>query len=108
MVMRIEWSEQAKEEAKVIFDYLVSVAGKIRARRIVEKIYARPGILAKNPFGGQREWMLDGSPHEYRRLVEGNYKIIYRVDGYVVYITAIWDCRRDPEVLRQSVMDAEN
>jgi len=53
--------------------------------------------LKGHPFLGQEEEFLKerGSGHRY--LVEGNYKIIYKVIGKEVYITDIFDTRQGPE-----------
>jgi hypothetical protein len=36
----------------------------------------------------------------HRRLIEGNFKIVYRVDGDVVYVTDIFDSRQDPDKVK--------
>jgi plasmid stabilization system protein ParE len=103
MVMRVEWSEQAEKDVKTIFDYLKSVAGERTARKMVSKIYSSSILLAGNPLAGQREFSLGDMPHEYRRLIEGNYKLIYRTVGEAVDVVAVWDARRDPVALRKRV-----
>jgi hypothetical protein len=35
-----------------------------------------------------------GKDHRY--LVEGKYKIIYRVEGNVLYVEDVFDCRQNP------------
>ncbi len=104
--MRIEWTDEAKARFSEIFDYHFSVAGLTIADKITDRIGSRIyRLLPNNPRAGQREWLLEGEPHEYRRLVEGNYKIIYRIDGETVKIVDIWDCRRDPDALRESTAE---
>jgi plasmid stabilization system protein ParE len=103
MVMKIDWSDQAKDDIKEIFDYLKSAASEKIARKVVGKIYARLGILTTNPRGGQREWPLEDLPVEFRRLVSGNYKILYYVEETRVVITTVFDCRRNPATLREIV-----
>ncbi len=75
-----------------------------KARKIVREIYNRTNILATNPRIGQREELLDGLPDEFRRLVKGNYKIVYAIDETTVVIVTVWDCRRNPYTLRRSVL----
>ncbi len=103
MKMKVEWSKQAMEDIKGIFDYRESVAGSRTARKIIKKIHARPDILVKNPQAGQREESLEDLPVEFRRLVEGNHKIVYFIDETTVVISTIFDCHRDPTDLRQSI-----
>lgn len=45
---------------------------------------------------GQEEERLKKLELGHRYLVEGNYKIIYYIKGKIVYITDIFDCRKDP------------
>ena len=40
---------------------------------------------------------MDSTPFEYRRLVVGNFKIIYRIEGEVIYVTDTFDARQDPK-----------
>ncbi len=102
--MKIEWMEPAKRQVQEIFDYHLSVAGTRTARKIVNRIIERPRILANNPHAGEREWLLEDAPYEYRRLVADDHKIIYRIDGDTVWIVDVWDCRRNPSTLRRSVL----
>jgi len=48
------------------------------------------------PFAGQKEEFLEDMKLEHRRIVEGNYKIIYRIHGDTVYVTDIFDSRQNP------------
>ena len=45
---------------------------------------------------GQREEYLEHLGQSHRRIIEGNYKIIYRIDGDMIYVTDIFDTRQDP------------
>lgn len=101
--MKIVWAEPALSEIQGIIDYYSSVSDRKVARKIVRKIYAEVQSLIRNPRGMQREFLLEDQPEEFRRIVEGNYKIIYYIEDYTLYIADIWDCRRDPEELRKSV-----
>lgn len=47
----------------------------------------RAGSLAVNPYVGQYEEYLEHLEKGHRRLVEGNFKIIYRIEEEGVYIT---------------------
>ena len=102
--IRIEWSSEARTRLREIFDYYFSVAGIRIADKMMEKIDAKIyRILPHTPRAGQREWSLEEEPQEFRRLIEGNYKIIYYVEDETIRIVDIWDCRRDPETLRDGM-----
>ena len=49
-----------------------------------------------NPRGGQVEPLLDHLNLEHRRWVVGNYQVLYRIIGDVLFVTDIFDARRDP------------
>lgn len=35
-------------------------------------------------------------PGEFRSVVAGDHRVIYRIDGERILIYRVWDCRRDP------------
>lgn len=99
--MTIEWSKTANRDIGRIEKYLINQAGERRARKTLNKIYGHVDILIENPRAGQFESMLDDQPIGYRRLVEGNYKILYYIKSdRVVRIAAVFDCRRDPAKMK--------
>jgi plasmid stabilization system protein ParE len=105
--MRIEWSTFAKTQLREIFDFYNSTADERVAQKIVTKIIAATRILSHNPLGAQRELLLDDRPQDFRRLVVGNHKIIYHIADNIIKITDIWDARRNPETLRNRIIQAE-
>jgi plasmid stabilization system protein ParE len=107
MAIRIEWLAKANRQVEGIFEYHKSVAGATVARKIVLKIHAATKILETNPLSAQREFALDDRPEEFRRLVVDNYKIVYHIEDSVVWITAVFDTRRNPVALRQSALGEE-
>jgi plasmid stabilization system protein ParE len=100
MDFKIDWSDDALTHLQELIDYLRDEAGELTVTKITSKITRRIDLLATQPEFGQREPLLEGKRHEYRRLIEGRYKIIYRVEGDTVYISAIFDTRQNPDRLR--------
>jgi plasmid stabilization system protein ParE len=97
MVTKVILSQFARDQLSEIFDYHVAVAGRSVARRIVGNILSSLDILGSNPRAGQVEELLEKYAEGYRRLVEGNYKIIYWIaDESVVVVESIFDCRQNP------------
>jgi plasmid stabilization system protein ParE len=105
MEIKIEWLTKAKRQVKGIYEYYRSEAGVDVAQKIVQKIYAKPNILATNPYFGQPDEYLLDLPQGYRRLLEGRYKIVYYVEENVVWIVAVFDTRQNPAKLRKLVKD---
>jgi len=56
--------------------------------------------LLEHPSIGQEEPFLVNLGRHYRRLVEGHYKIIYRIEDEYIYITDIFDSRQDPDKMK--------
>ncbi|MEO5585946.1 MAG: hypothetical protein ABIQ75_10860 [Flavobacteriales bacterium] len=56
--------------------------------------------LLEWPKAGQVEIWMEGKEYIYRRLVIGNFKVIYRIDAAVVYVTDIFDMRQDPKRMK--------
>jgi plasmid stabilization system protein ParE len=106
--MKLIWSKRAIRQLDAIYKYYESAAGVARARKLVQKIYDRPKILITHPRVAQRELSLDDLPQGFRRLIEGNYKIVYAIDGDNVVIDSVFDCRRDPASLRKSILETED
>ena len=57
-------------------------------------------LLAKQPKMAAIELHLEEFSHEYRSLtVMKNYKVVYFVENEIVHISAVWDCRKNPDIL---------
>lgn len=67
---------------------------------VIEQVLEETRRLTQWPHAGQAEVWLAGREHEYRRLVAGNFKIIYRIEGEVIQVTDIFDARQDPSRMR--------
>lgn len=103
MALIVEWSEQASSYLQKIFDYLKPVAGMRTASKVTGKIVKRTRILAENPLAGPCEELLRDASHEFRYLVEGNYKILYYVTLEKAVIASIFDCRQNPKKMLEEV-----
>jgi toxin ParE1/3/4 len=94
--MKILITQPGIARLKEIHDYYkervhLQLANKIKTG-IIEKI----GYIEANPYLGQTEEMLEELGLNHRRFVQGNYKIIYRIEDDVIYTTDIFDSRQDP------------
>ena len=73
---------------------------KVFAKNIVNRIVDKTILLESHPEIGQIEELLIGRREEYRSLIEGNYKIIYWIDGSYVRIATVFDCRQNPKKIK--------
>jgi len=101
MDLKVIWTDNARYQLEDIFDYYKSKESINTAKKLVGKIVDRTITLAKNSTVGQREELLAEREFEYRYLVEGNYKIIYWIEGVYVKIASIFDCRQNPNKLQK-------
>jgi len=77
------------------------VAGEKIADKIRRTIFLTTKPLIKQPLIGSLEENLAELKQEHRYIVEGNYKIIYRVIDNQIYITDIFDCRQNPTKMKR-------
>ena len=99
----ILWTSTAKRDLQETFAYLVEFS-EDAAFRVINKILDKAGILIGDSSGiGQREPLLRHKSVVYRYLVEGNYKIIYSVNGNKVVIHSVFDARQNPKKMEENV-----
>lgn len=75
-MVEIRWLKEAKKDLNEIFDY-ISIDSEKYAYRQVEKIISKTQIIKKLVRVGKVVEEINNS--EIRELIEGNYRIIYRV-----------------------------
>lgn len=93
----IYWTDEAFNDLLNIEEFL----GKRYSQDIIAGIIISSDQLTNFPFSGTLQEL--PTAKEYRYLVVGNYKILYSVREYVVYINAVFDTRRDPEKMLKSL-----
>lgn len=85
-MVRVIWTPSALRDLKEIVDYIWP-RGPEDAVRLAERLMERTDLLASFPrVGGQ---LPEDDTRVYRELIEGNYRIIFRVDDDAVYIVAV-------------------
>ena len=89
------WTLPAQEELDLIYEYY-SLRSEEVAVRLISGILNRAKQLQEFPFSGQEEETLVKLKLGHRFIVEGNYKIIYRLSGSIVYVTDVFDARQNP------------
>jgi toxin ParE1/3/4 len=92
----IIWSDEALQDLDLIHAFLAEKSFPA-AQKIIFNIIERVKQLASFPESGQVQEISTG--FQYRYIVEGHYKIIYRTNESGIVINALFDTRRDPEKL---------
>ena len=100
--MRIVWSNTAKADVKEIYEYYKEVAGLKVAQSIRSKIIKKPRLLTQQPALGQIEENPAVVGRGFRYLVEGNYKLVYKVYTHQqeILIATVFDTRQNPTKLK--------
>ena len=98
--MNIIWTHEALEETKLIYQYYKLKVSVRLAKNIKSKIFSSVKNLQKQVRKGQIEELLLHKKGEYRYLVAGNYKVIYKITEKEIYIMKVFDCRQNPEKLK--------
>lgn len=93
------WSEHALNDLDVIYDFLSDKSPKA-AENIVAAILSRTTQLERFPESGQVEEKISITK-TYRYLVEEDYKLIYSYTNGIIYIHTVFDCRQDPEKIKE-------
>jgi len=96
--MDIIWTNPAKKDLKIIFNYYKKKVSPNLANKIINSIIANTSIL-KTQNIGVIEQLLVHLEQEHRFIIDNNYKIIYIIQNGKVYITHVFDTRQNPTKL---------
>ncbi len=75
--MKIVFSITAKRKLQLIYDYYNFHASDKVAMKIINEIIEKTEALQSTPQLGSKEELLKEEKTEYRKVISGNYKIIY-------------------------------
>ena len=95
-MLRIVFTHFAKSRLKAIYKYYKTVASKQVADTIKNGIISKAKSLREFPEMGAVDENLTYLKLGHRKLIEGNYKIVYRVAENAIFITDVFDTRQDP------------
>lgn len=97
--MQILWTEVAKLRLADIYTYYKEVVSIKAANQIKSSIFNKTKKLKHTPEMGQIETNKLVAALNYRYLVSGNYKIIYKIlqKEKVILILTVFDTRQNPD-----------
>ncbi len=94
----------AKKQLIEIYDFIAQES-PVNAVKVYNGILDEIEILMTFPQIARIEDRLNGLRVEFRSLVVlRRYKVVYFTEEDIIYIFMIWDCRRNPEEFRQSIL----
>lgn len=94
--MKLFYTEQAIKNLNEALSFIAPKVSNNKLFEIQNQILNKAESLLSNPEQGQEEPYLAHLRLQHRRIIERNYKIIYRIIGDAIYITDIFDSRQDP------------
>jgi toxin ParE1/3/4 len=91
-MVKVIWTEFAIEDIRSIHTY-ISQDSKVYADRFIEKIISRVGQLETHPKSGRvvPEFNID----TLRELIEGNYRIIYKINSDSIGVVRVHHSARE-------------
>lgn len=100
--MRLVFTDQSLDSLEQCLRFLIEEQGVSiqKAGEIALKLLDRAGELVANPMLGQIEPHLVHLGMGHRRVVEGNYKVIYRIGDDCVFILDFFDTRQHPRKMK--------
>lgn len=98
--MKLFYTHQALQGLQVCLDFFPADVPPEKVNQIRDRVVSKIEKLLNTPYLGQVEEYLEHLGKGHRRVIEGNYKIIYRVEGEIIYIIDIFDSRQDPAKMK--------
>jgi len=100
--MKVIYTEQSLDSLEESLHFLIEEQElpleKVLA--IKTQLLDRADSLVTYSKTGQIEEYLEHLDKEHRRQIEGYFKIIYRIEGELIYITDFFDTRQNPEKMK--------
>ncbi|CAN5145600.1 type II toxin-antitoxin system RelE/ParE family toxin [soil metagenome] len=99
MTYSVIWTAYASVQLTIVYDFAAQLSESF-ADRLLDDIDARVQQLLKFPFSGGIEDSFSAFSNEYRYVVCGYCKVIYRVEDTAVVIINVFDTRQDPQKMK--------
>ena|SRR5690606_20863837 len=99
--MKLLFTERAIISLQECLDFFPPNMAAEKVNEIRDKILAKAEMLLDNPKIGQLEEYLDHLGQAHRRVIEGNYKIIYKVTDDAIIVTDVFDTRQNPSKMKE-------
>ncbi|MCB8964436.1 MAG: type II toxin-antitoxin system RelE/ParE family toxin [Bacteroidales bacterium] len=98
--MKLVYTEQSLISLNEALEFIVHKVTHEKLIEIRDSILDAADTLKEQPHLGQKEYLLEHLGLEHRRLIVGNYKIIYKLTSDYIYITDIFDTRQNPAKMK--------
>ncbi len=95
--MKIVVTGPASDDINGIYEYYLQKVNLKIAKQEKDKIIKRFKILKNFPLSGQVEGNEKFNNSEFRYLVQGNFKIVYKVEEDTIIILAVFHTSQNPD-----------
>lgn len=96
--MKLIWQEPAKVGRRQVAAYIRREFGIKRAKKFRQEVDDTATMLLRSPGIGRIDPLYADRALTYRSvIINGLNKMVYRVDGDIIYIVDFWDTRREPK-----------
>lgn len=92
------WSEVALKDLETIY-FFIAQNSIHAANTIIDDLYNKTRQLSMKGFAESGQ--VDDVNAKYRRLIEGNYKILYSISEKEIIIHGVYDSRQNPKKLKK-------
>lgn len=98
-VIYTDESLEGLEESLSFFRKKVEIP-EHKLSELLTKLFDRADDLVNHPFSNQKEEKLAYLNKGHRRAVEGEFKVVYYVDGDIIYVTDFFYTHMNPNNIR--------
>ena len=104
--MNVIWHQQALDGRGQIAEYISKHFGAKSKAQFLQEVRRITKMLKLNPNIGSIDPLFSDRPIVYRSIIiNGLSKLIYFIEGDVIYIADFWDVRRDPTLQAERVKE---
>lgn len=103
--MKIKWDPNAKASYRQVARYINTKFGRKARQEFMQKVKDTEGLMSRSPGIGQIDSLFASHAATYRSvIINGLNKMVYRIDGDIIYIVAFWDTRMEPNEQRDQTI----
>ena len=98
--VKVFWTKFAFNSLKEIHKYYKENVSKTIADNIRDNILTSTSQLELLPKSGTIEELLGELKEDFRFIIRGNYKVVYKIKDKKIFITDVFDTRQNPMKLK--------
>ena len=95
--MKIKWNASARADMRQVARYVNRMFGRKARQEFMKRVQHSEQLILHQPNIGQIDPLYADRPLTYRSIIiNGLNKMVYRIEGDIIYIVDFWDTRREP------------